>query len=446
MEGDDRVEIELTPNDPRSRGRADQQTAIHSTDRSRSSVGNDVVRWVAAPSHRTALVAVAVGVGALTLGWIAGRATNDGSEGTSAGPATSDSVSPPPSDAESTDPTLPAVDPTTTVRPSTTTTTVAPFETSVIDVDPAFAAAPYELVGVDTTGKLVVLELATGEMTVRRDLGFLRDAGPTLWSDAGWTLLPNWNTGNVVLVADSEEPLVADGSEPLGTDLGLAWQLLESETPGSFWVVDDRVASGQAGTARLVDVFGERTTTQIELTEQPVFADPLGGLVVTSAGSTYRVDTDGVTKIADGSVVALDTERAFARVCDDELTCKYVVVDRATGEVTETPFDPTVRYMSNMWPITDSTRIAPDGHTVAAWWLDPVGQSHVLGLLDLESGHVTELSSIGCCGIWWSPDGRFAFYLDAGLPMAHELSTGESFVIAEGLPRLSGLDIRPVSP
>lgn len=438
MEGDDRVEIELTPNAPRPRRRAQPPTEPDATDGAPLSMGTEAARWAMTPSRRTAVVAVGVGVGALTLGWIAGRATNDGPDDAAESPATA----PPHTSVVTTAPgfvysTLPTVDPTTTVRP--TTTTVPSFETSRVDVHPILAGAPYELVGLDTVGNLVVLDLTTGVMTVRRDIEVAAGGGPgMLWAGVGWTLLPRWNTGDLVLVAD--------GDDPVDTDLGPAWQVIESETPGQFWRVDDQVVAGQTGTAHLVNRHGERSGTRIELTEQPVFADPLGGLLVTSAGSTYRVDTDGVTKIADGAVVALDTERAFARVCDDELSCRYVVVDRETGEVTDTPFDPAIRYMSNMWPVTDATRIAPDGHTVAAWWLDPINAGEVLGLLDLESGSVTELSSAGYGGIRWSPDGRFAFYLDAGLPTAHELSTGESFVIAEGVPRLTGIALRPVSP
>jgi len=435
MEGDDRVEIELTPNDPRRHRRPDREPATAPTADSAN-----VEPWLSTATGRTVLIAGAVGVVALLVGLVVGRATTDGDDVASAPLTSGVATSNAPRRTDPTLPTLPPGPPNPTTRPPRPTTTTEPqIEASTIEVNAALAGAPYELVAIDHSGDVVRLDIATGNMTIRRDLDLMGGGGPSeLWAGDGWVLVPDWNSGRLLLIADGEEPQRV-AIEP--------WTLIETETAGEFWVFDQLGAPG-TNEGRLVNRFGDALGATIELPEPPLFGDPLGGLVVISSGNTYRVAADGVSKITNGEVLALDAQHALARRCDDQLNCEYVVVDRATGESrpVDVPAD-FPRLRTDGWPPSDLKRIAPDGRSVAVTWTENARFAQILGVLDLESGAISELSRNGfSASVVWSPDGRFAFYLHGDRPMAHDLTTGEKFLVSSDLSQIDSLTIRPVSP
>jgi hypothetical protein len=219
---------------------------------------------------------------------------------------------------------------------------------------------------------------------------------------------------------------------------------MESATSGEFWKFEQSPMIGTVGVAQLVDRHGQSVGAPIELSAPPLFSDPGGGIIVEASGGSYTVNGDGASKVVDGTLLALDGERAVARTCDDQLRCGYVVVDRATGLSTPLQTDLPGRYVQPYWPVSDATRIAPDGHTIAILWFDE-SERQVLGLLDLEHGTTTVVSDASDGTVRWSPDGRFAFYLEIGLPMAHEIATGDSFLVAGDLGRLNSLAVRPRS-
>jgi hypothetical protein len=160
--------------------------------------------------------------------------------------------------------------------------------------------------------------------------------------------------------------------------------------------------------------------------------------------AAYRIDRDDTAKIADGHLLAFDDRRAIARTCDDRSGCGYVSVDRTTGTVTDVPIDTGTRYLPNFWAGTDATRIAPDGRTIAVAWSEP-GSGGTLGVIDLVSGELTVVSEVNEGLVRWTPDARFVIYLEAGMPMAHEIESGESFVISDDLPRLNAIAVRAPS-
>jgi hypothetical protein len=435
VEGDEPVEIQLTPTDPRRSPPTPPTSTPARPDGDERGPRSGADENADGGRRRTVLAVVAVGLAALGLGWMLGRATSDdGDAGTVA-----DTTTPRPErSAAGVGVTLPPVEdlPPTTAEPTlrTTTTTVA-VDSMTIEVEPRLADAPYELVGLGRSGELIELDLDEGDLTVRRDIGTTASDGPSVvWAGTGWAVVPDWNRGSTWLVEDGERP------RPLA--LGPPWQIFEADVPGEFWILDDDLRVGAPGNAQRVDRRGEPLDAPVQLSEIPLFSDPTGGLVVQATGTVYRVDADGVTRIVDGNLLALDERRAVARTCDDQLHCGYVVVDRTTGESSDLPIDDSFRYFARYWPTIDATRIAPDGHTMAVTWSDPV-TGEALGLIDLDTGDLTPLSRTSDGTLRWTPDARFALYLDAGLPMAHDIEAGESFVIADDLPRLNALAIRP---
>ena len=443
MQGNEPVEIELTPTDPRrsKQPRADRRLPESAPDADRSDTAGaaEDAHRTDAYSQRALVTIVGVGVVALVLGWVIGRAGGNEPDALASVADTTDaSVETPPALAGEA---VPAVEESTaasTDTPRRATTTTLVVESRTIEVDPAFAGVSYEVVGTHWGGELVVLDLTNGELVIRHDLDTTRGGPPVLWAGDGWVIIPDWSTGDSWLVEDGDDPV------RLAVD---AWAMMASETPGQFWTLDHDARNGFITGAQLVDRFGAPVGEPIELSEPARFPDPTGGLLLEVAGSTYRVDGEGATKIVDGSVLALDDERVVARTCDGRLQCDYVVVDRATGESRPLPLDRAIRFEPLFWPASDATIIAPDGHTMAATWIDR-NRAPALGLVDLDTGTLTVLSDESDGMVRWSPDGRFAFYLESGYQgsgdlMAHEIATGESFVVAVDLPRLSAVAIRP---
>jgi hypothetical protein len=439
MEGGEPVEIELTPTEPRPpKTHRVERTTLDDTSSDTSSdppVEARAERWTDGYSRRAVITIACVGIGALGLGWVLGSSRSSDPGGDA---ATIESTRPSPDRSPAiSGETLAPVEPivTTTDAAPRTTTTVAPIESETIQVDAILADAAYELVGLDWWGNLIRLDLASGDLETRHDLGTEGAGGPSvLWAGDGWAIVPDWNTGSATLV----EP----GSGPARLDIGPPWQIFAAETPGEFWTLDQNLRVGAPGTAQRVDRHGDPIGDPVSLSEIPLYSDPAGGLVVQANGTAYRVDGDQISKIVDGMLLALDDRRAVARTCDDQLQCGFVVIDRDTGVSTPLPVDPNIRPSTGYRWSTDVWRIAPDGHTMALTWTDPaVGES--LGLVDLDTGDLTTLSEYSDGVLQWTPDARFALFLEAGLPMAHEIATGESFVISDDLPRLNAVAVRP---
>ena len=433
------VEIELTPTGPRGHANAPAPTTSADDLPERPTPGRS-------PADRTVfsrrvIVALAgVGVIAFVAGWLVGRSAGSGDAERSP-VATDRAMEITPSIIVGT---VPA--PTADRRSATA---VSRTESTVIDVDQRFDEATYDVVGITRSGDLVEVDLAEGELATRSDVGTSGMGGPSaLWAGDGWVVVPDWNTETSLLIED--------GEAPVRLPIGPPWQVFPSETPGEFWVLDQNLRQGLAGDAQRVDRHAEPIGVPVSLDEAPLYSDPTGGLVVQVTEAAYRVDGNQATKIVDGHLMALDEQRAIARTCSkravaldghtlfERSPCAYISVDRTTGAITTLPIDANYSYLPNYWSGTDATRIAPDGRTIAVAWSEPAAGG-TLGVIDLDSGELTILSDVNEGLVRWTPDARFALYLEAGVPMAHELETGESFVISDDLPRLNAIALRPAS-
>ena len=419
------IEIELTSNIEDHD--VDDLIVTSSTDGAPSAAARD--------QRRVFAVATVVGVLALLLGWLIGRSTGADEVATSpiTTPATIEAV------AETLMPgeTLPSPS-TTRPRRTTTTTTLAPPTIETIEIDPRLEGVELRLVGSEQSRVLVELDLAEHTLTRQNTGRSFESQAMIVGQD--WIALMSQGGGTTTLIRDGE------GSQRL--DLGEPWQLLWQEGTDLFWRPDlEHESFNGPSLYEQVDIAGEPTGVTLEL---PVDAwvqrtDPLGGLIVEVTGKSYSIGESGVSLIGNGQLIALSADIAVLRDCDELLRCGLFVIDRQTGAVRALELDSEltpIESISSWGPPGQGRAISPDGTMVAVMLPSTTGP--LLGLVDLWSGAVVELGAPWWSPtVVWSPDGRFAFFLDGepefGGPgmrrlSAYDRESGEVFpVVAEPL-------------
>jgi hypothetical protein len=449
----DRVEIELTTHVPVTTSGRRRRFATKRTDEPDDAEARrprQPLQWLASEHGHLAVTAVGVGVVALLLGWMLGRA--GGADGIAAPAGTSTTTTTTVARVPSNGPfvsleTLPdASFPVTPSGPTTSrsTTTTTPESTlELIEIDDRLDGVPVTLVGFDSMGRLVELDLEHANLRRRPDAGRYSIDQPLLAVGDGWVVAPNQNNGRTTVIFD-------DGTiEGLNVD---GWQLLWVEGTDRFWRTDTSNAWGTPTRLTEVDISGEPTGATVELpgTAWAFLADPNGGLVVTTSGRTYRVNPDGVELIGNGELLGLSRDVAVLRSCDEQLRCGVSVVDRATGSVRGLPFDasldPNAVFESTYnWGSNRTSPISPDGRWCGV--MAPGTGPPEFGLLDLETGEFTALSTDTYpVSIVWSADSRFAFYLETGVLHARDTTIGESFPVSVAMSRWTGFGGRQNAP
>ena len=258
----------------------------------------------------------------------------------------------------------------------------------------------------------IVVELDLAEQTLTR-----QDVGRSFESEAmfvgeDWVALLSPGGGTT--------RLLRDGNPPQWVELGEPWELLWQEGTDRFWRPGYEFESFNGPTSYdEYDITGEPTGLTLEL---PIGTwvqqtDPKGGLIVEATGKHYTISESGVSLIGAGEMIGLSADIAVFRDCDEQLRCGLFVTDRQTGAVRELQFDPLrdelmpIEPMYGWGPPGHGRIISPDGTMVAV--MLPSHEAPLLGLIDLTSGAVVELGETWWMpAVVWSPDGRFAFFLD----------------------------------
>lgn len=447
------IEVELTSHEPRSeRGRWRRREPDV-----RADPDEDDEPTAEGPARgdrsQIVLVACVTAVLSLAVGWMLGRAT--GSDPETVAGTVADEVPETTRRTTTTEPpgTLPIVgeeidepdfDPDGPVPGETAPESVTAIEpnqpsTGPVAVDARLTGVPVRLVGVELGGTLVEADVAGGTLTDFGSDRIVTDGSPLVVG-------PDW----VVASASSSRARViwSDGDEST-LPLGDYWRFLPVPGTDRFWRGSFGGVTG-VGAFELVDLAGEPLGPVIETPANswPVLVDPVtGGVAVTVAGRSYVVHGDGVEHLADGQIIALSEDVVVAYGCDEALVCSLSSIDRRTGEVTVLPPDPTLesplRWDSSAdWGGADST-ISPDGR-----WSAVIGSSwraSVSGLVDLASGRFVELTEMISSppSVSWSPDGRWAFYLDDRTPMVYDTVTDERFPVFTDVVQWIQLGARP---
>lgn len=455
MDGD-RIEIELVPTDGGAH-RSSPPTRQPGSSAAPSPGSPDVLEAdtsdVESPDEpsdgqsRTVAIAAGVGLVALLLGWVVGRA--GGSDETATEPATTaEATSPPTTEQDD------AATPIDTIAPldeSEPLDESGPLEswppvsrqqnaTDLVENGAAISTRDVEiderLVGYDlrlvALAGIDVAELDLGSGTVSDYVldGLPRNLSSALIAGDDWIVLPMYDGRDAYVVFDDgtvdRSRLAPDGHQTLyveGTDR--FWRPPSSYFPSGGFELEE------------VGLDGEPTGRTILLPSNvwPAFADPRGGVIVQSSGRWFTVDEVDSAALGVGELIALDANTLVLNDCVTLDDCGLWRVDRETGTTTRAPIDLErlgTRLLPAAWWTGDpGAGLSPDGRWLAAT-VERDGGAVDAVLVDLLTGASTDLEGgrPGPPALVWTDDSRFVISLTPmGSPTAYDVETGETFPV-----------------
>ncbi len=459
----ERVEVELTPRAPGRRGRRGDvelaPTRVPVVDPPAVDDGDDVPPpFEGAPvatsepaptsdDRRLWTVALAVGVTALALGWVLGRA---GGSGADVAAPTPTSVAPVTTVAGATIPEVDDLDdrpeargegvaPAESARPAPTTMAIDPDPP--IRIDDRLLGKPFEVVTLAPGRKLLEIDLLTGIVDERHHDGLVFGQ-PSLYIGEDWALIltPFEARPSILFEGDGEavETEVFGDNSPVLARAGEEF----------FWRLDGGLMSAGAGVAEELDRRGVPTGRTMELPRVPRAIDPAGGLIVEIPGGTFSIGHDGMAdRITTGRLLAVSEASALAQECDEQLMCEYVVIDRSTRERTAVPLPPELAASVELsgedwWNV--ASPFSPDDAAAALVWHRQ--DSAMLVVIELVTGDLVELAQVrGPASATWAPDGSYLFFLDGTRLRAWQRATGELFDVVD-VPVEIGVGVRSAGP
>ena len=434
-----RVEIELTSNEPARRHRRTThrselppEVAAPAAPRTQSLVADPARTEPAArPPGRNRLIGIAAGAGVagLLVGWLAGR---DG--GTLESAATVTTViaagsAPPPSfgdDASLVELGAPVLT-TAADRERLASTTSPAVESHLLALDSRLLGLPYEIVTAGAGGEIQYIDLARGMITIV-DGAAGADTGMLFVGDT-WILVPSGSTGDALVYEDG-------GAAPRRIEHVEPWGILSIPGSPTLWMPDDNVRMNRPGQMIEVGPDLEPTGVRIDVAASPVMIEPPGNFIVPAAGGVYVVSGDGISRLTTGRLIALGPTAALAEECDEQLLCKYVVIDRATGARRDLPGLVRGAPLESVgWWAQNSATVSPDGRLAMVLLptshRDPYGGSTVtprLAAVDLMTGQTTPLTEEAGgiqSAVHWTADSQFAFFMIDGDVFAYVAASGE---------------------
>lgn len=459
----ERIEIELTSHEP-SRGprRSDRAGGGDGDGPVVTTVGEPSVGVLETERGRLIAATALIGVVALLVGVLLGRAGSEGDVATADGAATSTTVRERASttvsdDSEVLPPVRPVVTPPTTTRPAVTATPIGepdPTEETepiapvkgVIAIDPELSDLGVEVIGLTLGGQVVRVDPATGN-TVTYDVA--QSSGPSLiFAGPDWVFVPTVpfgaRPGAVVLADDGTSTLIETGG---------SWPFVMSDDgSGRFWIIDEPAATSNGLRLYELSLDGEPTGSELTLSNYPLFVDPLGGFVVDAPGGSYRVTPEGAERLSSGRVLAAGRTRLLVEECDEFLDCGYAVVDREDGE--RTTVDPAEEIGDRQtldaigyW-VTDNAFNVEEDRLLVTFWDGLGDRRQHSGVLDLETGAFADFADLrgdGNLTVRWAPDGRSLLWLNSiGVLSVLDIETGESQRLSEDLGQLGAFALRPL--
>jgi hypothetical protein len=443
-----RIEIELTANEPSGPGRHRPRQHLPEGASPVSSEAPDSVapRQRLLESERGRLVTgvSVVGVAALVLGVFLGRLGSSNEVAT-------------------VEPTTTTIGSTTTVRTTVVNTLprvqpqapTEPPQTVAVPVDdpdvpvvgsielvPGRAAVADEVVALTRGGRIIRIDGVTGSTVTYSVQG--SNFGPeTLFAGDGWILVPGFDleAGSVVIHDDGSRTSI---------DIDSGYPLLFSRGSESLWLWNQDGSGGPPSALVEVGLDGEPTGSLIELRSYPRMMDPLGdGVVVDAPGGSYVLTSAGASKLTSGRLVALGRTVAFVQECDDQLRCDYSVLDRATGERRILTLDPSFDEGTEIdaggwWTMIDPVDHADDRVLVSAWEQSG-NQGNRQGVLDLVTGSFTEIArNIDIPGMYWTSDDQSVIWIDRGTIMVFDVATGENRALSNDVSDVVAVAVRPL--
>ncbi|MGA9276355.1 hypothetical protein, partial [Ilumatobacter sp.] len=166
--------------------------------------------------------------------------------------------------------------------------------------------------------------------------------------------------------------------------------------------------------------------------------DGRGGLVFSSGGDLYTSAGGGVDRLTSGELLAIGTTTALVRECDERLNCAAFVVDRETGERTDSGLDPlafatgasTDRAVSLIGSMSPDGRVALINFASTGTASDPPEPVDKWFFFDLETGNpVGAQQPDDGQPIVWNTAGTYAAYVAGDEVVVYEHSTGRFLTV-----------------
>jgi hypothetical protein len=181
-----------------------------------------------------------------------------------------------------------------------------------------------------------------------------------------------------------------------------------------------------------------------------VAGDPAGGVVVQAPGGTYQVGPDGSRRITTGVLIALNSQTALVADCGDEsvsvLSCGLAVHDRVTGD--SRPLTPVLSESvdaTNPYLAMFAGAISPDGRYAPLFVNGSVvdnGSAQQLGVIDLTTGAIANLTTSPQSALWWSPDGSRVLYMRDDRLLMYDFEQGAELAIVPDSDGLRSFAVR----
>ena len=212
-------------------------------------------------------------------------------------------------------------------------------------------------------------------------------------------------------------------------------QVFRGPGPDELWHVSSTFSTPSAPLPQVQRIKTDGTTVGPvqQLALQVYLEDGAGRLIGRGPGGYYVfAPEDGrPSLLSEGEMVSVDAQRIVDLVCDDVLTCRWRVHDRAGGEprLLEMPPNPGELYLSG------GGVASPDGRWVG--FDDGEGR---LQLLDLQSGAISRFGTAGGYyygGVAWSADSSWMFWSENGSLRAWQVGVAEPVRIGGGLDALA---------
>ena len=193
-------------------------------------------------------------------------------------------------------------------------------------------------------------------------------------------------------------------------------------SPDRFWQVPEFVFGESELT--LVDAVGTPLGDPIVIENSFVLgSDGTGSVLLYTAGADYVVGPEGAARLTDGEVVALGATTAYARECDEVLSCRIVRIDRVSGA--RIPVDVLGLETATADPAglaTFGQTVSPDGDVV---FVQVSANSLAWLMIDLAAGTVLEVPGPGrVTPIVWSNDSQYAAYVSGDILRVYDRAAG----------------------
>ncbi len=257
----------------------------------------------------------------------------------------------------------------------------------------------------------------------------------------------------VVALPRSDDPAFITGPG-IDTELGDAFSVqgfkLPGPTDGTIWVPEETTDGGLA--YRLASIDGTAAASgdpaRIDLAgSELIGGDGRGGLVVARGGDVFVVGVGDAERLTAGELIAIGAETAYARECDNAMSCSVVRIDRATGERTapDPGFSPDALVPSE--PDRGAalgSSVSPDGAVLLVQLrVVTTDANNVESLVDqwffadTTSGRITAIENFQAGQpVIWNDAGTFAAVLSGPDLQVFDRAAGE--IVALDAPALRG--------